>query len=75
MSTIGKLGVSYRCQYFEKSNNMIIASSSDGADLRFAMQKENVAENKLVYSCKSITQDSFDALKFSIEYIEVTQSG
>lgn len=71
LSTIGKMGVDYHCQYFEKWLNAITSGSSDGADLRFAMKKEIVADNKIIYRCKSVSEENFDALVFSVEFNEI----
>lgn len=72
MSTIGKIKVYYGCQYIEKWNNELIYGFSDGADRSFAMKREIVADNKIIYSCKSIESDDFNALVFSIEWKELT---
>lgn len=72
MSTIGKIKVDYGCQFIEKWNNELIYGFADGADRNFAMKKEVVDDNKIIYSCKSVVGDNFDALVFSLELNEVT---
>ena len=68
-SKLGILSVSYECDYFDKSVNLLLRQSSDTGHPYFAMQREVISNNKVKYYCKDPCTDTFDALIFSIEWI------
>ena len=67
-SDIGLLGVSYECTYYDEKQHLMIRSSSNTGDTAYAMLREDVSDNKILYRCKSPVGDSFDSLVFSIQW-------
>jgi len=67
-SDLGLLGVSFQCEYFDDKMNLRIRKSSDTGDPRFAMLREMVAKNKMLYRCKAPNDDNFESLVFSVAW-------
>lgn len=68
-SDLGLLGISYQCDYFDNKHNLLIRKDSITGDPSFAMIREVLSDNKMLYRCKLPTSDSFDSLVFSIQWI------
>lgn len=69
-SSLGLLGISYQCDYFNEKQHIMVRGNSDTGIPNLAMIRENMSDNKIVYSCKSPNDDSFEALVFSIKWEE-----
>jgi len=51
----------------------MIRKNSCVGDPNFAMVKESIAENKVLYRCKAPTDDSFESFVFSLEWEKLTK--
>lgn len=67
-SSLGLLGVSYECDYFDDKQRIMLRKNSCVGDPNFAMLSEVIADNKILYRCKAPTTDSFESIVFSIEW-------
>ena len=67
-SDLGLLGISYECDFFDDRQHLALRKNSCVGDARFAMVSEKVAENKMLYRCKSPIDNSFETLVFSVEW-------
>lgn len=67
-SDVGLLGVSYECTYYDDKQHLTIRSSSNTGNTAYAMLREDVSNNKILYRCKSPLSDSFDSFVFSIQW-------
>ena len=70
LSKLGLLSVSYGCDYFDEKPNLHKRESSSTGNPDFAMIRQIVNEHMVRYRCKSPVGDSFDAMVFTIEWIE-----
>ena len=68
-SILGLLGVEYECDYFDAKQNLHMRQASS-ASHDFAMKREVVNDHMIRYYCKSPIGDSFDALIFTVQWIE-----
>ncbi|MBR2315080.1 MAG: hypothetical protein IKA56_00405 [Clostridia bacterium] len=66
-SDLGILSVHYECQVLDNRMNVFVRESSWYSKLDMAMKKQELDDNKVRYFCKSPTDDSFDALVFTLE--------
>lgn len=71
-SDLGLLGVSYQCDYYDDKQQLMIRQSSDTGNGYFAMQRENVGSNKMLYRCKNPINHNFDSLVFSVEWEKIS---
>ena len=69
-SKLGLMSVAYQCEYFDHKTRLCKREMSDGANLSFAMIKNQISDNKITYACKSPCSTSFEALVFSLEWFE-----
>ena len=67
-SQLGLLEVSYECQYFDEHQKLTIRKNSLTGDPSYAMLKEQVASDKIIYYCKSPTNKDFNSLVFSVKW-------
>lgn len=67
-SNLGLLGVSYECDFYDELQRLKIRKNSGSPSLDFAMLREDLSKNKIVYRCKNPTNDDFDSLVFSLEW-------
>lgn len=74
-STLGLLKVSYECTYYDDMQNIFIQQSSSTGDPSFAMLKEVLSENKVLYRCKHPKSDKFDKYSFSVEWKLLANKG
>lgn len=72
-SELGLIAVEYQCDYFDEKQNINVRKSSFSGDFNFAMLKEEVKCNKILFHCKNPKNDTLDALVFSIEYEKLHQ--
>ena len=70
-SKLGLLGVSYECDFYDELQRLTIRKNSGSPSLDFAMLRENLSENKIMYRCKIPTNDDFDSFVFSLEWNKV----
>lgn len=70
-SALGVLSVAYECDYFDVKQNLHKRQSSSTGDPDFAMTKQVVNDHMVRYHCKSPVEDSFNAMTFTIEWIEL----
>ena len=73
LSTLGLISVEYECDYFDEKTNLHKRESSSTGNPDFAMIRKNVNEHMVRYCCKSPVGDLFDAMIFTIEWIEDTE--
>ena len=69
-STVGCLSVDYCCDYFDEKHCLHMRKASATGDPNFAMIREFLGEQTVRYYCKSPVVDSFDALVFSLKWME-----
>lgn len=76
-SDLGLMSVYYECEYFDFKQNIYIRKSSLSGDANYAMIREDISENEVMFMCKSPVDNSFSALTFSVawERINDSQSG
>jgi len=67
-SSLGLLGISYECDYFDSKQHIMIRKNSGVGDPSFAILREVLSDNKILYRCKAPSNDSFDSFAFSIEW-------
>ena len=67
-STLGLLGTSYECDYFDDKLHVMTRMNSCAGTPNFAMLTEVLAENRILYRCKSPISDDFESFVFSIEW-------
>ncbi|MBE6554613.1 MAG: hypothetical protein E7663_00070 [Ruminococcaceae bacterium] len=67
-SSLGLLGVSFLCDYFDDKQRLTIRKDSDVGDPDFAMQKEVLSDSKVLYRCKTPGSENFGSYAFSIEW-------
>ncbi|MBQ8576321.1 MAG: hypothetical protein IJ447_09795 [Clostridia bacterium] len=69
-SNLGLVAVAYECDYYDEKQHLHMRQSSGTGHTDFAIIREVVNENTIRYRCKSPSSTSFDALVFSISFIE-----
>lgn len=67
-SHLGLFGVSFECEYFDKKQQLTIRKSSQTNDFNYAMLRDDLTHNKVLYRCKAPTEENFNSLVFSIEW-------
>ncbi len=69
-SQMGLLGVKYYVSYYDEATRLYKGTTSSAADYICAMKREIVNDHKIRYYCKSPISDSFEAMIFTVEWIE-----
>ena len=72
-SKIGVLGISYECEYYDPKHRLIIRKDSNTGDPNFAMIREQQTDSKVIYRCKSPSEDELSALVFSMSWFPVAK--
>ena len=67
-SELGLLGVSYECDYFDDRLRVMQRIDSGLGYPNFAMLREDLSENKVLYRCKTPVKDNYEGLVFSITW-------
>lgn len=67
-SSLGLLGVSYECDFFDSMQGLLIRKDSGTGDPNFAMICEKLSDRKILYRCKAPGSPNFDSLVFSVEW-------
>lgn len=70
ISDLGLLSIEYECECFDNVLNINSTQSSGNGTPDFAMIREVINDHKVRYNCKSPDNDSFDALIFTVEWVE-----
>lgn len=68
-SSLGLISVEYECEYFDIKQKIQIRRTSS-TDHSFAMMRTVVNDHTVRYHCKSPQKDSFDAMVFTVEWID-----
>ena len=66
-SKLGLLGISFECDYYDDKQRILIRKNSGTGDPTFAMIRDVISKNKIVYRCKTPVTNGFDDFVFSIE--------
>jgi len=66
-SALGLMGISFECDYYDDKQHIMVRKDSNTGDPQFAMVREIISKNKIVYKCKMPMTDSFENFVFSIE--------
>ncbi len=67
-STLGLLGVSFECEYYDDKQHLTIRKNSNVGDPNFAMLGEVLTKNKILYRCKTPDKNNFESFVFSIQW-------
>ena len=69
-STLGLLSVFYECDYFDAKIGLHMREACDTGSPYFAMIRQIVNDHMVRYRCKSPVGESFNAMVFTVEWIE-----
>lgn len=68
-SSTGILNLILHCRFVD-NHGLLTGKSSMSGDNRFAMQKQVISDNEIVYFCTSPLNDNFEDYSFSIRFVE-----
>ena len=71
----GLMGVDFECEYYDAKQMLTIRKSSSVGTPDYAMIRDEVAENKIIYHCKPPTENDFDSYVFSVKWEAVECEG
>ena len=68
-SKSGLISIAYQCEYYDERRGVYMREVSDGANLSYAMKKQEISDNEYVYLCKnpSVHDAIFESFSFLIK--------